>query len=130
MGQLHEASAVEKDAATRVQITLLKQVDILRKSQSPRTGEERVWAPPSPQRYSGAVHTTGSLKCNRSETHNNDVRSKNSEYLRSLKFLRIEEIADLVQKWLNQVSKPSPKGMEYSGLRPSDSPLSMEITML
>ena len=37
---------------------------------------------------------------------------------------------DLVQNQLNQMTKQFPKGIEYSGLRPSDSPLSGEITTL
>jgi len=46
------------------------------------------------------------------------------------KFPHIEDIADLIQKWLNQTSQRFSKGMGYSGLRPFDSLLLGEITTL
>ena len=56
--------------------------------------------------------------------------SGNSKCSRTLKIPHIEDITDLVHERLNQSSQQFLKGMEYGGLRPSDSPLSNEITIL
>ena len=65
-------------------------------------------------------------KCNWSD----DEDSMNSKLSRTLKFPHIEDITDLIQKWLNKTSQQFPNGLEYSGLGPSDSPLSGEISKL
>ena len=76
-----------------------------------------------------AAQTTGSLKHNKSETHNDDERSVNSEHPVA-RSTHAWGITDLVQKRVNQMRQQSPKGMEHRGMRPSDSPLLRKITTL
>jgi len=77
-----------------------------------------------------SAHSTRSSRRDESGTQGDDEDSRDSEHSRTPKFPRIEDIADLVQKRLNQTSQQFLKGSGYSGLRPSDSPLSGEITTL
>ena len=89
MGRLREAAAFKKNVMAHVHTGLLKQVDILQKSLSLRTGEEGAWAPPSPQRDGEAAHTTSSLKRNMLETHDDNELSENSKRPQSPLALRI-----------------------------------------
>ena len=109
MGRLHEAAALEKDATTRVQTRLLKQVDTIRKSQSPRTAEERARAPPLPQLDREAAK----LLAARSATGLRLAMMTSAP--RNLKFPRIEDIADLAQNRIDQASQQTPKGLELTG---------------
>ena len=119
MGQLREAAYLEKDATTCVQTRLLKQVDILRKSQSPELVNKKLGLPRC-HNMTGKPHIhTNNLKRNMLETHDDDKSSENTEHPRSPKFPRIEDIVNIVKKRLNQVSQQSSKGMEHSGLRSS-----------
>ena len=86
--------------------------------------------PPSPPYTREFAHSTVSSRRDWSGTEGNDQDSGDSELSRTTKFPCIEDIADLVQKRLNQTRQQFPKGMEYSGLRLSNSPLSGKITML
>jgi len=124
MGRLRVAAALEKNVTTRVQTRLLKQANTLWKLQSPWTAKERARAPPSSQHDREPAQTSGSSNRNRSKTHNDNECSENLKHPRSYKFAPIEDITDLVQKQLDQASQQTSKGIEHSGLRPSNSPLS------
>ena len=129
MIQLYETAALEKGAAARIQTRLLKQVDALRKSQSSRSVEGRVRTPHHPKHNQESAHSIDNSKRDRSETLDDDERSEDSGRPQSPKFPHIKDITNLVQKRLNQTGKQFSKEMECSGLRPSDSPLSNEITI-
>ena len=73
--------------------------------------------------YSGIRALLRKLEAQHVKTHEDDTDSKNSERSRTPKFPHIEDFVDLVQERLNQASQQFPKGMEYSRLRPSNSPL-------
>ena len=91
---------------------------------------EETRRPPSPTRTQESTHSTRSSRRVRSETYKDEKNSEDTRHSRAPKLPRIEDIDDLVQERLNQASQQFPKGMEYNGLRPSDSSLSREITTL
>ena len=76
MIRLCETTALEKDATTRIQTRLLKQVDTLRKSQSSRSVEERARVPSSPQHDGESTNSIGNSKRDWSETRDDDERSE------------------------------------------------------
>ena len=80
--------------------------------------------------YTRICPLTESLRCNQSETHEDSEDFENSERTQTPKISRIENIADLVQEMLDQPSRQFLKEMEYSEMRPTDSPLSKEIIAL
>ena len=94
MIRFREMSAHEKDAATRIQTQLLKQVGALRKSQSFPTLEENVRTPPSPPRTRDSAHSTESSRRDWSGTHDEDF--EDLERSRTPKFSGIQDFVDLV----------------------------------
>ena len=86
--------------------------------------------PLSPTRTQEFVHSTGNSRRIRSKTYKDEEDFEDTWHSRTPKFPRIEDIADLVQEQLNQGSQQFSKGIKYSRLRPTDSPLSREITSL
>jgi len=75
MIRLREAAAREKEAATRVQTRLLKQIGTRWKSQSSLTAEENARTLPSPLRTQKSTHSTRSLRRNRLEMYEDDEDS-------------------------------------------------------
>jgi len=105
MIRLYEVAAREKEVATRVQTQLLKKIGTRRKLQFFPTVEGNAQTPLSPPNTWESAHSTESSRRNRSETYEDDKDLENSKRSRIRKFLRIEDIADLVQKWINQVGQ-------------------------
>ena len=81
MVRLRETTALEKDAAARIQTRLIKQVDTLRKSQSNRTAEERAHTLSSSQHDRESAQSTDNSKRYRSETGDEDERSRTQNVL-------------------------------------------------
>ena len=72
MIRLRVAAAREKDAATRVQTRLLKQIGTVRKSQFSPTTEGNARTPLSPPRTRESKRFTGSSRRNQSTTYNDE----------------------------------------------------------
>ena len=127
MIRLREVAAREKEAATRVQTRLLKQIGAQRGSRSSPIAGKKPASPFLPTRTQGSAHFTGSSRCVRSETYEDEEDSKDTRRSRTPKFPRIEDITDVVQERLNQAIHQFSKGIEYNEWRPTNSPLSRKI---
>ena len=81
MIRLRETGAREKDAATRLQMRLLKQVRTLRKSQSSPAMERNARTPQSPPCTRESTHSTGSSRHDRSALTRSKIKAQDDSRL-------------------------------------------------
>ena len=118
---LCEVAAREKEGTVCVQTRLLKQIGTQWVLRSFPIAGRNTRATPSLTRTRESAHFTGSSSRVQSEIYEDNDDSENFKRSRTAKFSYIEDNADLVQKRLNQARHQFPKGLEYSGSRPTDS---------